>query len=160
MKNDPYKTAGRRAQRGVAAVEMAIVMVVMLLITAGMIEFGRTFWYFNALSKATRGAARVVSGVSTTDLADATKRAAALESAQNLAVSVANGAGVRPAISTGNVLITCDGGSCGAASPGNVTVSISGFNVSLGAWFPFVSLSNGSLGTVSLAPSTTMRYMN
>lgn len=160
MKNDPYKTGGRRAQRGVAAVEMAIVMVVMLLITAGMIEFGRTFWYFNALSKATRGAARVVSSVSTTDLADATRRAAALESAKNLAVSVANGAGVRPAIGTGNVLITCDGGSCGAGSPGNVTVSIDGFNVNLGAWFPFVSSTNGRLGTVNLAPSTTMRYMN
>ena len=160
MKKDPLKTSSRQAQRGVAAVEMAIVMVVMLLITAGMIEFGRTFWYFNALSKATRGAARVVSGVSTSDLADAATRAAALSSAQNLAVRVANGAGVRPAITIDNVLITCDGGSCGAASPGDVTVSISDFSVSLGTWFPFVSSTNGSLGRVNLAPSTTMRYMN
>jgi Flp pilus assembly protein TadG len=155
MKNRPFKTA----QYGAAAVEMAIVLSMMLIITAGMVEFGRTFWYYNALSKATRGAARAMSAVSAADMADAAKRAAAVASAKSLAVSIANGAGVNPAIATANVQITCDGAACGAISPANVAASISGFNVSLGAWFPFVSSSSGSLGTVNLAPSTTMRYM-
>lgn len=47
-----------RSQRGVAAVEFALLAVVLLTITFGATEFGRAFYQYNTLVKATRAAAR------------------------------------------------------------------------------------------------------
>lgn len=48
-------------QRGVAAVEFAILLLPMLLIAFGIVEFGRAFYQYNTLVKATRNAARYLS---------------------------------------------------------------------------------------------------
>jgi hypothetical protein len=45
-------------QRGVAAVEFAILLPVLLLIVFGITEFGRALYYYNTIVKATRDAAR------------------------------------------------------------------------------------------------------
>lgn len=45
-------------QKGVAAVELALVMVPLLVLCFGLIEVGRALYYYNGLVKATRGAAR------------------------------------------------------------------------------------------------------
>lgn len=45
-------------QRGVAAVEMGLVVIPMLLISFGITELGRAIYQYNGLVKATRGAAR------------------------------------------------------------------------------------------------------
>lgn len=50
-----------RKQRGVAVIELAISLVFLLLVTIGITEIGRAFWYYNALQKATRDAARYLS---------------------------------------------------------------------------------------------------
>ncbi|MDI1244349.1 MAG: pilus assembly protein, partial [Rhodoferax sp.] len=50
----------RPLQTGAVAVEFAFVIVVLLLIMAGLVEFGRTFWYADALTKATRDGARLL----------------------------------------------------------------------------------------------------
>lgn len=48
----------RVQQRGVAAVEFAILLPVLLLIVFGITEFGRALYAYNTLVKATRDAAR------------------------------------------------------------------------------------------------------
>ncbi|TIC85247.1 TadE/TadG family type IV pilus assembly protein [Crenobacter intestini] len=48
-------------QRGVAAVEFAILLLPMMLIAFGIVEFGRAFYQYNTLVKATRNAARYLS---------------------------------------------------------------------------------------------------
>ena len=48
----------RSAQRGVAAIEMAIVLFVLLLIAFGITEFGRAMYQYEALTKSARAAAR------------------------------------------------------------------------------------------------------
>jgi hypothetical protein len=48
-------------QRGVAAVEMAIVLLPMLILCFGITELGRALYQYNGLVKATRGAARYLS---------------------------------------------------------------------------------------------------
>ena len=80
---------------------------------------------------------------------------------------IANAANVSPQITTGNVSVECLTNSfavvpCGSEPPANVRVSITGFNVTLGEWFPFYSTGSGggNFGTVPLVPHTTMRYMN
>ena len=71
-------------QSGVAAVELALIMVPMLVLAFGIVEIGRALNYYNGLVKATRSAARYLT---TKDLnnSSATK-AAAITAAQNLAV--------------------------------------------------------------------------
>lgn len=45
-------------QRGVAAVELALIIVPMLILCFGITEIGRALYYYNGLVKATRSAAR------------------------------------------------------------------------------------------------------
>ena len=152
----------RTMQIGVAAVEFAFVIVILLLIMAGMVEFGRTFWYADALTKATRDGARLMSSwpVATMSQGPGTAR--------TLVKNSANAANVSPQLVVpGNVLVECldvtftlvactDG-----TAPANVRVGITGFTVQLGDWFPFIGRDGLiSFSPITLAPHTTMRYMN
>ena len=38
-------------ERGTAAVEFALVVVVLLVILSGTVEFGKSFWYYNSLDR-------------------------------------------------------------------------------------------------------------
>ncbi|MDD2918559.1 TadE/TadG family type IV pilus assembly protein [Rhodoferax sp.] len=152
----------RPAQIGAATVEFAFVLVIMLLIMAGMVEFGRTFWYADALTKATRDGARVISSWPA-----ATLSSQGLGAARTITKDSANAANVSPPLANGNVLVQClneafNSVACAdGTAPANVRVSIDGFTVNLGEWFPFIG-SDGliSFGGIQLGPHTTMRYMN
>lgn len=149
----------RARQRGSVAVEMAFLAVVMFLIMAGIVEFSRAFWYYNALDKATRDAARFMSAVSSIEITDNTKATAAVAVAKSLALVTANGANVSPTIVAADIDILCDAAACTGTKPTNVTATVT-LVMNLGSIFPFISVTNGSYGDVTLAPSTTMRYMN
>ena len=71
-------------QSGVAAVELALIMVPMLVLAFGIVEIGRALNYYNGLVKATRTAARYLTTKNLNDTS-ATK-AAAITAARNLAV--------------------------------------------------------------------------
>ncbi len=148
--------------RGVAAVEFAFVLVILLLIMAGMVEFGRTFWYADALTKATRDGARVMSSWPTDTISSK-----GLGVARSITQDSANAANLSPSLATGNVQVQCLDAAFGAVvctdgtAPANVRVSITGFTVNLGAWFPFIGTDGPiSFDAIPLAPHTTMRYMN
>jgi len=51
----------RSRTRGVAAVEFAIVLIPLVTLALGVAEFGRAIWQYEALTKATRDAARYLS---------------------------------------------------------------------------------------------------
>lgn len=164
-------TAHRSKERGAAAVEFAIVIGLLVLITGGIIEFGRVFWYYDALTKATRDGARLMSNWSD----KTTICSSGGPAVRSLVINAANAAGVKPDMTGGtgctggNVDIQCtylvsgtEGawGSChNAASdtdvPVHVSVKISGYSVAFGSWFA-VPLPSGPW---FLAPHTTMRYM-
>lgn len=146
-------------QRGVAAVEFAIVMIVLFLIGAGLVEFGRAFWYYDALAKGTRDASRYLSTIPTSSLG------AAGANAQEMVVQAAAAGGV-PNFSSANVSIACTPTACNSAvlptDVTRVTVSVA-YPMSIGSIFPFIASASGSAGTgafaVTLAPHTTMPYM-
>jgi len=150
-----------RFQRGVAAVEFAIVIIPMLLIVAGLIEFGRTFWYYDALAKATRDGARMMA------TADKDAILAAKGRAEDFIVIAANSAKVSPALtSTDNVLVECLNAAYGVQSctdgvaPNHVRVTIIDFSVNIGEWIPFITQDGvRSWNNIALSPSTTMRYL-
>lgn len=152
----------RTQQVGVAAVEFAFVLVIMLLIMAGVVEFGRTFWYADALTKATRDGARLMSSWPV-----ATLSSNGVGTAKTLAKNSANAANVSPQLALDDVSVEClnDGFSpvacADGTAPANVRVRITGFTVNLGAWFPFIGPDGLiSFSNISLSPHTTMRYMN
>jgi Flp pilus assembly protein TadG len=152
----------RTPQAGAAAVEFAFVLVILLLIMAGIVEFGRTFWYADALTKATRDGARVMSSWPV-----ATISSQGPSAARSITQGSANAANVNPPLTTGNVQVQCLDAAFGSVActdgtaPANVMVSITGFTVNLGEWFPFIGTDGLiSFDDIPLAPHTTMRYMN
>ena len=143
-------------QRGAAIVEFAIVLSLMLLITAGIFEFGRAFQYYDALAKATRDGARYMSTAS-----KATINSVGVPAAKTLVVAAANAANLSPALTTGEVDVTCTPACADGTAPPDmyIQVSISGYSINIGGVMPFVSGTTSYTG-VPLAPHTTMRYMN
>lgn len=165
LKRQAVSPSQSTSQAGAAAVEFAFVLVIMLLIMAGMVEFGRTFWYADALTKATRDGARLLSNWPIVDINNGVTKA------QDLTINSANAANVRPQLLPGDVNVTVECldslfnpitvGCSSGTKPANVRVSITGFTVNLGEWFPFIGTDGLiTLGDIPLAPHTTMRYMN
>lgn len=149
--------------RGVAVVEFALLLFLLLIFVAGIVEFGRAFWYFDALTKATRDGARYLSmsRVSTTVALDSAFENNAIAMVKNT-VDMAR----VPGFLAADVTVTCDydvgtgtGTDCSTTDyiPDYVTVSIA-YPVKIGEWIPFVTLANAPWN-VTLSPSTTMRYM-
>lgn len=167
MKSRQTKNRSQRllklcTQKGVVAVEMALVMVILLLMVAGTIGFGRAFWYADALTKATRDSARLLSTWKVSSI-----QSTGVAAAQTIVLNSATAANISPSLGTGNVRVECldinfSSVACAdGTAPINVRVSITGFTVNLGSWFPFISttgLINYNL--ISLTPHTTMRYMS
>lgn len=160
---------------GSISIELAVVTVVMLLIVAGAIGFGRAYWYANALSKSTRDGARLLSTWSifvaaNTDAGRIAAAQAGAVAARDLTISSANAANVSPQLTTGNVVVECaySGFSfvaCNlATNPVNVRVRITGnnntgaYSINLSEWMPFVG--GQAFGNVDFSPATTMRYLN
>lgn len=146
--------SGRRRVKGVAAVEMALVLIPLLLIIAGIVEFGRTLWYYNALTKAARDGARMMSmAPEATIKTDSIYGAVA---AQALVLNTAISANVPNASTNLTTTVACDNAPCvNGNAPEYVMVSVS-YDVHIGDWFPFI----GNDGwDVTFEPMTTMRYM-
>ncbi|MFD2270632.1 TadE family protein [Undibacterium arcticum] len=94
-----------RMQCGAAAVELAFLIIVMMFIIAGIIEFGRVFWYADALTKATRDGARLMSSWPVASL-----NSSGVGTAQSIAATAANAARVSPNLDVAtNVLVECLG---------------------------------------------------
>lgn len=151
------------SQHGVAAVELAFVIFFLLLLVAGIVEFGRAFWYYDALTKATRDGARILS------VAERASFTSVVGNARTHVVQAANAANLNPALTVSNVAVTClnrDFGVINCANgnnaPENIRVAISGYSIDIGGLFPFLP-PNSSAGKVfrgiALAPQTTMPYM-
>jgi len=113
---------GRR-QKGVAAVELAILLIPLVIMTFGMIELGRAFYYYNGLLKSSRDATRYLSTQS---------RDAGVAEARCLAVygkTVCTGDALVPGLTTDMVNISYETGvETGKGAIDLVTVEIRGFS--------------------------------
>ncbi len=154
----------RRVESGAAAVEFALVVGVLLLIIGGIVEYGRLFWHYDALSKATRDGARLMSNA-----VGATLQSATESEARQVVLAEAAAARLDPVLAGSQVVIQCTylsggteagWGNCHDAAsntdvPVHVRVSITGdpqYAVSLAQWFPVPGTD------IALRPQTTMRY--
>jgi Flp pilus assembly protein TadG len=146
-----------RKQRGVASVELAFLIIPLVLLTFGTTEFGRAIYQYNTLAKATRDAARFLSGQGPGDAVD-------LASAKCLAVygntDCSGGITLLPGLTTDMVTV-CDSISCpstnlnqptGSGVINLVTVTISGYQFT--SLVPFIA-PNMTFNNIS----TTMRQI-
>jgi Flp pilus assembly protein TadG len=167
VKGEMKKSLLHKKQQGAAAVELAIVLVFLLLVMAGIVEFGRAFWYYDALTKATRDGARMLSVADKATFASGSF----VSDAKARVVQSANKASLKPALTAAHVTVTCMDASfgeigCGSGTgaPSNIRVAITGYTINIGGMIPFLSPVGGSSAKVysnrQLAPQTTMRFMN
>jgi hypothetical protein len=177
---DRHISSGK--SRGAIIVEFALLLIPLLMIVAGIIEFGRVFWYDDALTKATRDGARFLSmsRASSTQALDNTLKNSAID----LVTGDAEAAHVpnpkKPddsnliSVSIEQTCIPSNKPDC-AANPDYVTVRILAYPVTIGGWIPFFVPTSSTTPTaattttspeqlgfwdVALSPSTTMRYMH
>jgi Flp pilus assembly protein TadG len=148
----------RARQTGSAVVEFALILTLLITLLAGTFEIGRAFWYYDALTKATRDAARLMSVT-----ANATIASTGVANARQAVVDAVTSAGV-PDFATANVRVTCltvtfsDTVCTDNVAPGGVRVEITGYTLKIGQFIPFLLGSSPSYSAV-LVPHTTMRYM-
>jgi Flp pilus assembly protein TadG len=150
----PFAKASRlsRDESGVQLVELAIVLPTFLILFAATAEFGRYFYEYTTLAKASRAAARYLSTAAVNSKED--------NAAKNIVVygnSAGTGSPILYGMTTANVTITRLGGV--AVLPETVKVQISNFKHQ--PLFDLGKLAN--IKTLSLnvdvKPSVTMRYL-
>jgi Flp pilus assembly protein TadG len=152
--------AACRCQQGLAIVEFALSLPVLLLLMFGTFEFGHFLIEYSALNDAVRNAARYVAGAASKGTDGLLVRGGAWNTlatqGRNLAVFgniAANGPAVLPSLDTGQITVTQD------TATNNVTVAAAYPYQSLfGAAIP--TFMGGSISTTyTLAISTTMRAL-
>jgi Flp pilus assembly protein TadG len=142
-----------RSERGTQLVELAIVLPLLVVMLGASAEFGRFFYTYQTLAKATRAGARYLTTESANGIND--------PKAENLIVygdAAGTSAPVVSGLTTENVRIVRSGGT--AAFPERVTVKIVGYT-----YEPLFDLGKlvGKPGLslrIDVSPSTTMRYFS
>lgn len=154
-----YDTATGKHQRGVAAVEFAILIIPLTLMLFGLSEYGRAIYQYNTLVKATRDATRYLTTVAP---GDGWTQARCLARHGN---PTCTGPLLAPDLTDDKVLI-CDATNCSAThalvSTGSgavnlVTVIITGYQFQSVINFPLGGLSVGAPDITFGDISNTMR---
>ncbi len=119
-----HRLPGARRQRGVAALEFALISTVFFTLLIGIMEMGRVLFYWNTAGEATRMGARVavVCDVNSS------------QSASNPVIK--NMRSMLPILQPANVTVTYAPAGCDASSCTSVTVAIT--NVAVNTVVPFV----------------------
>lgn len=100
-------TVNLSRMRGVAAVEFAIVLIPLVTLLAGVAEFGNAIYQYEALTKATRDAARYLSVYLATDPAYPLAQAQCLAVYGNPTCPSGTGTALAPGLTTAMVIV-CD----------------------------------------------------
>jgi Flp pilus assembly protein TadG len=142
----------RQEERGAQLAELAIVLPIFLLMFGAVAEFGRYFYEYTTLAKATRAGTRYLISAKSSGAEDAI--------AKNIVVygnPAGTGTPVVKGLTPANVVVTRTGGT--PTVPQTVTVGISGYKYQpafdLGKMLNIPSLSLN----VDVKPSMTMRYL-
>jgi Flp pilus assembly protein TadG len=139
-------------ERGIQLVELAIVIPIFVLLFGATAEFGRYFYEYTTLAKASRAGARYLATAAVNNAEDTV--------AKNIVVygnTAGTGSPLMAGLTTGNVVITRQGGV--PVLPQTVKIQITNFKhepiFDLGQLLKVDSLSLH----VDVKPSVTMRYM-
>lgn len=114
---------GARRQRGLAAVELAIVMPVLVLLLMFPLYLGRVFWHYTVLQHAAQDAARYLSRVPVSEITNTTRVSIVATMARTIADEEM--AELAPGSTAPYVEVRCGLSACtGQSKPSTVTVFI------------------------------------
>lgn len=112
----------RKTQRGVAAVELALILPLLVGMLALTIFFARVFWHYTVAQKAAHDAARYVATVPQTEM-HATRIAATMSIAEQLLDEEL--ADLNPGDIPVSPFVLCDGWNCnGITTPTTISVRV------------------------------------
>lgn len=112
-----------RVQRGIAAIELALLLPVFLLLLTLPLYFGRVFWHYTVIQNAAQDAARYLSSVPQIEMKDPSRIAGVLGVAN--AIIGAEVAELNPGSYPPAVGIQCNGAVCaGFSLPSTVSVNV------------------------------------
>lgn len=152
----PHKHLTIHRQRGNELIELGLVISILMVLMAGIFEYGRAFWFYETLTKATRDAARTFSVTPKASIASS-----GVDKAKDIVYQAAIASGLSD-FTTANVSVTCletsnytDGTCVNGTAPSGVRVQVS-YDITVGQFIPFV----GTGSATTLGPRTTMRFMD
>ncbi|HUG80191.1 MAG TPA: TadE family protein [Bryobacterales bacterium] len=149
IKSQPSLEPQRRSRRGATLVEFAFFFVLFLVLSVGLMEFGRAVWTYVTLSHAARAGGRyaIVHGGSNPIPVDGTT---VTEYVKNNAVGLND--------SNLSVAVTYDSGTPGDAAP-----NVQGNVVQIRVQYPFQLVSGGLIApqsTIQMASTARMTVLN
>lgn len=147
--NEPKQVLSSQLERGQSVLEFALILPLMLVVTLGIIEFGRAYYQYNTLTKAIRDGARYMS--------KHVYSSAYETNTKNLVVygnTFGTGTPILPGLTTAKIVVTpVPSGATPASPPDWLTVSVNAYPFS--SHVPsLIPLSN-----VTFSPSIQMRFM-
>lgn len=119
----PFPHTIRSDQRGIAAVEFAWILPVLVALMAGLFLFGRFCWHYTVAQKAAHDAALYLSSVPLIDMKSRTRAEAVMNLARSIAL--AETAELNPGPAGLTVTVTCDSWPCdGVVPPNTIRVGV------------------------------------
>jgi Flp pilus assembly protein TadG len=132
-----------RESRGIASIEMAITLPVLLLLLLAVAELGRAFVQYSTLSNSVRNGVRYVAGRALSGTTGNINLSAALVSqTQNLVVFGTRATGPAPILP--------------GLAPNQVTVARTGPDITVTAVYPYQPMLGASLPTFGNGPRTPL----
>ena len=154
------------AQRGVASIEFALILPFMLLILFAMLLFGRLFWTYNVLHKATHDAARYMTSIPAAEFENNIRFATVKLTAQTMVANAANTLNLSHVVSPDEVGLLCDNVTCFYNSntaiplPNMLTVTFS-IDVMDDSFFLFTGdFFNANSNVITIKSVASMRFVN
>lgn len=116
----------RRCQRGIVAIELAVILSGTLFMLPALVLFGRVFYQYSVMKSACRDAALYMASLPPAAVHDNAERNRSVGVAMQLVANAATGAGItRSAVYISPATVQCDTGSCGPGIPGSFRVTTS-----------------------------------
>jgi hypothetical protein len=157
------RPAAARRQHGVAAIELAMIIVGTLLLVPALLTFGSVYWNYNALQKGVHDANRYLSSVPAAEASLPAQQVLAVSAAQAMVFDAATAAGLKPddLPLPSTISFICDGFSiCGAvaATPGTIRSAASVRVTSSGPYEGLLVEMLGQQVGITLNSDSVQRY--
>lgn len=152
----PAPSRPARRPRGIAAVELALILPTLVLLLALPLFFGRALYHYQIMQRASHDAARYLASCAEVDLRSPARTADVVAAARAIVVAELDGGSAGSAAPL--VSISCNGGQCsGYFVPATVTVQVT--DLLEDDVLPFYSYNLLGARGLPLSVTASMRYV-
>jgi hypothetical protein len=153
MKPPRPPTGRRRRQRGVAAVEFAILVPALIVLLSAPLFIGRVLWHYTVVQKAAHDATRYLATVPEAEMRSSTLAPVAAALANDIVA--AELADLYPRAAPPVLTIKCNGNTCGGATPWSTV----GVRIEMELHDPFFDISYGGDDGMLITAEVQMNYI-